>query len=81
MAIQKPRTRLVNIRLSDEEFLGLRRSTDELNARSISDFCRQAILSASMSSGQSGLDAIERRLEQMEVKVAKLADRFLPPLC
>jgi len=81
MAIQKPRTRLVNIRLSDEEFLGLQRSTDESNARSISDFCRQAILSASMSSGQSGLDAIERRLEQMEVKVAKLADRLLPPLC
>ena len=79
MAIQKPRTRLVNIRLSDEEFLGLRRSTDELNARSISDFCRQAILSASISTGKPGLHEIERRLGQLEATMTTLADRFLPP--
>ena len=80
MAIQKPRTRLVNVRISDEEFDGLQRSTNESNARSISDFCRRAILGSTMSTGQPGLLDIERRLGQLEATMTTLADRFLPPL-
>jgi hypothetical protein len=64
MAIQKPRTRLVNIRLSVEEFAGLQRSTNESDARSISDFCRKAILTS--CTGQPELHEVERRLGQLE---------------
>lgn len=76
MAIQKPRTRLVNIRLSEEEFAGLQRSTNESNARSISDFCRKAILNSSTGTGQPELHEVERRLGHLENTMAEIADRL-----
>jgi len=76
MAIQKPRTRLVNIRLSEEEFASLQRATNESGARSISDFCRNAILKSSGASGQQDLHEVERRLAQLESTMTQLADRL-----
>ena len=75
MAIQKPRTRLVNIRLSEEEFASLQRATTESGARSISDFCRNAILKSS-GTGQQDLHEVERRLGQLENTMTQLADRL-----
>ena len=75
MAIQKPRTRLVNIRLSEEEFASLQRATNESGARSISDFCRNAILKSSGVSGQD-LHEVERRLGQLEGTMTQLAERL-----
>jgi len=75
MAIQKPRTRLVNIRLSEEEFASLQRATSESGARSISDFCRNAILKSSGGSNQD-LHEVERRLGQLEGSMSQLADRL-----
>ena len=76
MAIQKPRTRLVNIRLSEEEFASLQRATNESGARSISDFCRNAILKSSGGTGQQDLHEVERRLGQLEGTMTQLADRL-----
>ncbi len=75
MAIQKPRTRLVNIRLSEEEFASLQRATSESGARSISDFCRNAILKSSGGSNQD-LHEVERRLGQLETTMTQLADKL-----
>lgn len=75
MAVQKPRTRLVNIRLSEEEFGSLQRATTETNSRSISDFCRNAILGSS-GIGQQDLHEVERRLGQLESTMSQLADRL-----
>jgi hypothetical protein len=76
MAIQKPRTRLVNIRLSEEEFASLQRATSESGARSISDFCRNAILKSSGGANQQDLHEVERRLGQLESTMNQLADRL-----
>jgi uncharacterized protein (DUF1778 family) len=76
MAIQKPRTRLVNIRLSEEEFALLQRATAESGARSISDFCRNAILKSSGSSSTQDLHEVERRLGQLESTMTQLSDRL-----
>ena len=76
MAIQKPRTRLVNIRLSEEEFASLQRATTESGARSISDFCRNAILKSSGGTNQQDLHEVERRLGQLENTMMQLADRL-----
>jgi hypothetical protein len=76
MAIQKPRTRLVNIRLSEEEFASLQRATNESGARSISDFCRNAILKSSGGTNQQDLHEVERRLGQLETTMTQLADRL-----
>ena len=76
MAIQKLRTRLVNIRLSKEEFAALQRDLNESNARSLSDFCRKAILTSSSGTRQTRLHVIERRLGQLEITMAEIADRL-----
>jgi hypothetical protein len=73
MAIQKPRTRLINIRLSEEEFADLQRASNESNARSVSDFCRKAIT----GTGQPEFHEVERRLGQLEITMAEIADRLL----
>lgn len=76
MAIQKPRTRLVNIRLSEEEFASLQRATNESGARSISDFCRNAILKSSGGSGTQDLHEVERRMGQLESTISQLSEKL-----
>lgn len=44
MSILKPRNRLVNFRLTEEEFVHLRDACVAQGARSISDFARSAVL-------------------------------------
>jgi hypothetical protein len=77
MAVQKPRTRLVNIRLSEEEFASLQSAANSSNARSISDYCRAAILN--FKGGNQDLHRVERRLAHLEATMSQLADRLTPP--
>jgi hypothetical protein len=44
MSVLKPRNRLVNFRLSEEEFQGLKTACEASGARSLSDFARSAVL-------------------------------------
>ncbi len=44
MSVLKPRTRLVNFRLSEEEFDSLKTACQNSGARSLSDFARSAVL-------------------------------------
>ncbi|HCC56963.1 MAG TPA: hypothetical protein DEQ47_06795 [Solibacterales bacterium] len=78
MAFHKPRTRLVNFRLTEEEYETLKSAAENRGARSISDFARAAILSsvATQDSGAShgqGLTGIDRKLEEINVAVERLA--------
>ena len=73
MAVRNPRSRLVNIRLSEEEFAALQRATNESGARSVSDFCRNAILNSGGEAGQQDLHEVERRLGRLEGTVTQLA--------
>ena len=66
MAIQNARTRLVNIRFSQEEFAAIQKATNESNARSISDFCRIAILEAV----RMDLRQVQQRLERAMTRIA-----------
>ena len=56
MSILKPRNRLVNFRLTEEEFVYLRDACLAQGARSISDFARSAVLRQADRSG-AGLAA------------------------
>ena len=51
MSILKPRNRLVNFRLTEEEFVYLREACLAQGARSISDFARSAVLRQADRSG------------------------------
>lgn len=55
MPVFSPRTRLVNFRLSEEEYQELKSSCSRSSARSISDYARAAVLSG--RSGKMSLPA------------------------
>ena len=72
-ATQKLRTRLVNIRLSEEEFAALQKAQADSAARSISEFCRNAILNNTHATVDGGLQAVQNRLAHLERLATKLA--------
>lgn len=77
MAIRGVRRRLVNIRVTEEEVAGLRKAAEAANARSVSDFCRTAILEASGGhSGSTGIDELQQRLALLEQNAGRLAKKI-----
>ncbi len=82
MSILKPRNRLVNFRLTDEEFTYLREACSAQGARSISDFARSAVLrqadrssnSADHPSTQS-LAELQSMMVQLETRVGQLVQQ------
>ncbi len=69
MAVTNPRTKLVNFRLSEEEFENLKEACGTFGARSVSDFARSAVLSKFRSAVEP---AIETSLSVMNGKVDEL---------
>ena len=71
MAITKPRTKLVNFRLSEEEFQGLKDATAQFGARSLSDFARAAVLKSYV--GETDSDGLLHiRLSDLDHKVSEI---------
>lgn len=75
MPVYHPRTRLVNFRLSEEEFEVLQQTCARSGARSISDFARAAVLAApSITPADSvcgnRLDRLEMLLTRLETSLA-----------
>ncbi len=82
MSILKPRNRLVNFRLTDEEFVYLREQCVAQGARSISDFARGAVLRqadrsapAPESSTTQSLAELQSMLVKLEARVGKLVQQ------
>lgn len=79
MAIQKPRTRLINFRVSEEEYDQLRLASERSGARSLSDFARSAILHSFNGDSQSlvpALSGIDRKVDEMQEKLGKIVVRL-----
>lgn len=68
MPVYQPRTRLVNFRLSEEEYQVLRETCARSGARSVSDYARAAVLTGAQASG-CGV-----RCERLEFAVGRLAE-------
>jgi hypothetical protein len=91
MSILKPRNRLVNFRLTEEEFGYLRDACMAQGARSISDFARSAVLRQADRSGSAGantsgqpiwdspstqsLAELQTMMVQLEAKVGQLVQQ------
>ena len=77
MAIYSPRTRLVNFRLSEEEYQTLKDAALSQGARSISDFARAAILtSVANPVGQNGaldLEGLDQKVTEIQGAVNRIA--------
>ena len=71
MAINNPRTKLVNFRLSEEEFQNLRAASTQFGARSLSDFARSAVLKT--YTGDTDADGLLHiRLSDLDNKVSAI---------
>ena len=74
MSVLRPRNRLVNFRMSEEEYEILRAACSLKGARSISDFARSAVLcSVGMEQQQEG--SVQKRLSSLGHKVSELESR------
>ena len=74
MSVLRPRNRLVNFRLSEDEFENLRQSCERFGARSISDFARSSVLSRLAEDPQQE-PAAKMRIATLDNKVAELETR------
>ena len=79
MPVFKPRNRLVNFRLSEEEFEKLKASSSLNDARSLSDFARAAVMrtvselaSADLSANPNGKAVNDRRIAELESRIEEL---------
>ena len=72
MAVTKPRTRLVNFRVSEDEFKSLREACETGGARSISDFARHAVLGAPEKGTNESEEVLRLRLALIEEKMGEV---------
>lgn len=71
MSVTNPRTKLVNFRLSEEEFLNLKAASAHFGARSLSDFARSAVIKS--YAGDSEVDGmLHIRLSGLDQKVSDI---------
>lgn len=79
------RNRLINFRVTDEEFRRLKTASTQRNARCLSDFARSAILETARGTNgapepadavTSQLQAFDRRLARLESNLSRLLDVF-----
>lgn len=77
MAIYSPRTRLVNFRLSEDEYQTLKEAAIRQGARSISDFARAAILNSVSNprseNGQMDLSTLDRKVTDIQGAVERIS--------
>jgi len=77
MAVLKPRSRSISIRLSEEEFLTLKKLCSVTGARSVSDLTRDAM--RVILNGASRDDVITLRLDELRTQLKHL-DRKIDEL-
>lgn len=70
MAILKPRSRSISIRLSEEEFLTLKQLCSVTGARSVSDLTRDAM--RMILNGANRDDVITLRLDELRTQLKHL---------
>jgi hypothetical protein len=81
MTVLKPRSRTISVRLSEEEYLSLRRLCSVSGARSVSDLTRNAMRVALNGSSREDvfvdrLDEFRTQLKRLDRKIEQLAARF-----
>jgi hypothetical protein len=78
MSVLNPRNRLVNFRLSEDEFEKLKTACAQFGARSISDFARSSVLDrivegpSAPARPQERIGALDNKVSQLEGQVSQL---------
>jgi uncharacterized protein (DUF1778 family) len=85
MAVTKPRNRLVNFRVSEDEFQVLREACESGGARSLSDFARVAVLGGRADQKETEeilrlrLALIEEKMGEVDQKLFQIAKLLNDP--
>jgi len=81
MTVAKPRSRIISVRLSEEEYSALRHLCSLTRARSVSDLTRDAVQSVlktlnrddsrawNLEEFRAGMKNLEEKVEQLEAKI------------
>jgi len=81
MTVLKPRSRTISVRLSEEEFLALRRVRLLTGARSVSELTREAMrpvlgdvdrddpIGLRLNEFRADMRSLEKKIEQLEAKI------------
>lgn len=81
MTVMKPRSRMISVRLSEEEYSALRHLCSLTGARSVSDLTRDAMRSVlrgvnredpvagNLDEFRAGMRNLEKKVEQLEAKI------------
>jgi len=77
MSVYKPRSRMISIRLSDDEYIGLKQLCAVSGARSVSDLAREAM--RVLLNGTNRDDVLSARMEEFRVQIRTI-DRKIDQL-
>lgn len=84
MTVLKPRSRMISVRLSEEEYSALRDLCSLTGARSVSDFTRDAMrtvlrsvnrddpFASNLEEFRLGMKNLEKKLELLEAKITTI---------
>jgi hypothetical protein len=70
MTVLKPRSRMISVRLSDDEYTALQQLCEVTGARSVSDLTRDAVRALMQSSTQQSLSRND--VEEFRAQIARL---------
>lgn len=79
MTVLNPRSRMISVRLSEEEYLALRRLCTVTGARSVSDLTRDAMRVLLNGNGASGKDVLGIHVDEFRAQMRSL-DRKIEQL-
>jgi Arc/MetJ-type ribon-helix-helix transcriptional regulator len=90
LTVLKPRSRKVSVRLSEEEYVALRRVCSLTSARSVSDVTREAVRAVvkdvhredqfgrHLDEFRADMKILERKVEELEAKIAMFKGESAP---
>jgi len=90
MTVMKPRSRMISVRLSEEEYTTLKRLCSLTGARSVSDLTRDAMrtvlrgvnrddsLGNNFDEFRVGMKNLEEKVEQLEAKITRFKPEGSP---
>jgi Arc/MetJ-type ribon-helix-helix transcriptional regulator len=84
MTVLKTRSRMVSVRLSEEEYVALRELCSSTGSRSVSDLTRDAMRAFLRGSTQEDLLHVRmsefcNQMNQLGRRIDELVERFAPP--
>jgi len=80
MTVLRPRSRMISVRLSEDEYLALRRLCAVTGARSVSDLTREAMQGLLNSASRqntlaSYIDEFQAQIKSLDRRIEELAER------